>query len=214
MKSYPGSSLPTRSGWSLRTPVSSTATTTPLLPVVMSHAACALIEATTLVGSTIVALVGGRRYHWPLAGVAVVCPAPYKGSLGVANARMRPSTTAYSTSLCTAIRSARSRELMPFALSTCERAPITRPLVRLKPSRADKACACCGRTLPTLADWARIRFESDLNLTMTRASVSTGSTAGDLRCGPRSAALAGPATMAQIEARASRKAVQARRQDC
>src|SRR5882724_12221550 len=50
MKSYPGSSLPAwaarpRSGWSKRTPVSSTATTVPVLPVVVSQANSAPIAA-------------------------------------------------------------------------------------------------------------------------------------------------------------------------
>jgi hypothetical protein len=57
-----------RSGWSKRTPVSSTATTMLReLPLTAAQAASTLIDAST-------SPCGARKYHCPTAGPALVCP--------------------------------------------------------------------------------------------------------------------------------------------
>src|SRR5690606_5700725 len=64
-KSYPGNSLPARSGWSARIPVSSTATTTGAAEAAgTSQADWALIADSA-------AELGGFRYHCPTTGPPV-----------------------------------------------------------------------------------------------------------------------------------------------
>ena len=54
-------------------PVSSTATTIDALPVVMSHAPSALIDAGAVpVAPLVPAGPGGFRYHWPTSGPPAV----------------------------------------------------------------------------------------------------------------------------------------------
>src|SRR4051794_24605661 len=103
---------------------------------------------------------------------------------------MRPSTTAYSTSLSEPRRDASSSELRPAAFTTWTLGATTGPSVRGTPRRTDRACACCGVALAeaALAASARMSVEPDLYLTITRASLSAAGLV--VAClGHRSAAL-------------------------
>ena len=140
MKSYPGCSLPCRSGCSGRTPVSSTATTTDADPVVDVQAPTALMADATSPD-------GARRYHWPTTGVALRWLSANKASLGKLPTRRRSSTTAHSTSGKVRRRRTSSELLKPCDLSACVWGPKTRPSVRGARTRLAMRAACRGAVL-------------------------------------------------------------------
>ena len=106
--SWPGSNLPARSGWSKRTPVSSTATTIGA-PRLVSQAETASIAETASPS-------GARRYHWPTAGPpAPLKPPAKRGSFGSARRNIRRSGSAYSTCGSRAMRAASACAVPPWA---------------------------------------------------------------------------------------------------